>query len=178
MNDEYDPTRPFQPSDADADLDWEDDEGSPKLLWGRVLALAGILLLAFLLGRATAPDDASEDVNELRAQLEEANELIADLEEDVAPIDSPATVTTTPTDETDGGTDGDGGDGNDAPPTPEGEVKEYTVQEGDTFYTIAEDEFGEVNPDIVDCLVDANDGDDVIAPGDEVNIPETCADAG
>ncbi len=174
MNDKYDPTRPFQPGDADADLDWEDDEGSPKLLWGRVLALAGILLLAFLLGRATAPDDASEDLNELRAQLEEANELIADLEDDVADESPAPSITTTPPDEPDDGTNGETKE--DPPEEPQGKVTEYVVQEDDTFYTIAEDEFGEVNPDIVDCLVAANGGDDVIAPGDEINIPETCGE--
>ncbi len=173
MNDEYDPTRPFQSGDADADLDWEDEEGSPKLLWGRVLALAGILLLAFLLGRATAPDDSSEDVRELRDRLAAAQETIDQLEEDaVAPTETtPApTITNSPTD---GETEdmGDGGDGDGG-----GKVRSYTVKENDTFVSIAEDQFGETNPDIVDCLVEANGGDDVIAPGDKINIPEDCAD--
>lgn len=175
MNDEYDRTRPFQSGDADADLEWEDEEGSPKLLWGRVLALAGILLLAFLLGRATSPDDSAAQVEELREQLARANQTIDELETAVIPTeptDMAPTVTTSPTDEptdepTDDETEDDGDDG---------QVKTYTVKPGDTFVSIAEDEFGEANPDVVSCLVEANGGDDVISPGDEVEIPQECGE--
>ncbi|HYN36882.1 MAG TPA: hypothetical protein VEV82_07885 [Actinomycetota bacterium] len=168
MNDEFDKTKPFQPTEPDPSLDWEDDEGSPKLLWGRVLALAGVLLLIFLLGRASAPDDSADQVEQLRAQLEEAQQQIAELEDATpTPEDSPAptvSVTETPTDEpTTDPTE-------EAPP----KGKEYTVKDGDTFTTIAEDEFGEVNADIVDCLVDANGGDDVISPGETIIIPKDC----
>lgn len=170
MNDEYDPTRPFVPSDPDAELDWEDDEGSPKLLWGRVLALAGILLLAFLLGRATAPDEASEELEQVRAELAEARDLIAELEEATAPPESPApTITDEETEEPPEETE--------EPEEPEGKIKSYTVQEGDTYTSIAEDEFGETSPSIVDCLIEANGGEEILSVGDEINIPETCADA-
>lgn len=168
MNDEFDKTKPFQPSEPDPSLDWEDDEGSPKLLWGRVLALAGVLLLIFLLGRASAPDASADDVEQLRAQLEEANQQILELEDATpTPDASPApSVTTTPTDNT--------------TPTvaptetspPKG--KEYTVQDGDNFTTIAQEEYGEVSPEIIDCLVDANGGEEVLSPGQTIIIPKNC----
>lgn len=173
MNDEYDPTRPFVPSDPDAELDWEDEDGSPKLLWGRVLALAGILLLAFLLGRATAPDEASAELEEVRAELAEARDLIAELEDaTAAPVTTSPAPSITPTDEapteepTDEPTDEEA----------EGKIKSYTVQDGDTYTSIAEDEFGETSPTIVQCLIDANGGEEVLSVGDEINIPETCGE--
>ena len=173
MNDEYDPTRPFVPSDPDAELDWEDEDASPKLLWGRVLALAGILLLAFLLGRATAPDEASAELEEVQAQLAEARDLIAELEDaTAAPPTSPApSITETDETATDEPTDEPTDD------ETEGKIKSYEVQPGDNYTTVAEDEFGESSPTIVQCLIDANGGEEVLSVGDTINIPETCGDA-
>lgn len=169
MNDEYDKTTPFQSGDPDPALDWEDDEGSPKLLWGRVLALAGVLLIIFLLGRASAPDQSADEVEQLKARLEEAQQQINDLEDQpttpTTPTSPAPTVTTSPTDEP----TEDTGEG-------EGKVTEYTVEEGDTFVKIAEKEFGDVSPGIVDCLVEANGGSEVISPGDTIEIPESCGD--
>ena len=173
MNDEFDRTKPFQPTDPDPNLDWEDDEGSPKLLWGRVLALAGVLLLIFLLGRASAPDDSADELEQLRAQLEEAQQQLDEAQDQTTPLpsDTPApTITDDPTDEptTDEPTD--------EPTEDEGKIKEYTVQEGDTFVKIAEAEFGDVSPDIVSCLVEANGGEEILSVGDTVNIPESCGE--
>ena len=176
MNDEYDPTRPFVASDPDADLDWEDEEVSPKLLWGRVLALAGILLLAFLLGRATAPDEASAELEEVRAELSEARDLIAELQDATAapPATSPAPTISPPDD---GATEPTDDETEPTDDETEGKISTYEVQDGDTYTSIAEDEFGETSPSIVQCLIDANGGEEVLSVGSEINIPETCADA-
>lgn len=172
MND-YDPTRPFQPSEPDPNLDWEDDEGSPKLLWGRVLALAGTLLVAFLIGRASAPDDSADEVTRLQTQLAAARDEIEELENILAT--SPLTTETPPPNNddetnpppTDTPTDGetDEGDGD------EGTVKEYTVKEGDTYFHISEEVFGD--PQGWQCIQEANDNEG-LDPGDTINVPDTC----
>lgn len=172
MND-YDPTRPFNPSEPDPGVDWEEDDGSPKLLWGRVLALAGVLLLAFLIGRMSAPDDSAEEVRNLQERLEAANAKITDLEDQllVSPIETPAE---TP-DETPGETPGD--EPPTSPPPDEGEdgdegtVETYTVESGDNYTSISEDLFG--TPRGTECLSDANDGA-ALQPGMEINVPDTC----
>ena len=173
MND-YDPTRPFQPSEPDPSLDWEDDEGSPKLLWGRVLALFGILLIVFLIGRASAPDDSADDVASLREELASAQDEVADLEAELATATAaPTTETTEDTgDTTDDETD-DTGDTTDdeTDDTGDVEVNTYTVKSGDSYYKISEKEFGD--PSGGDCISDAND-DAPLNPGDEIEIPETC----
>lgn len=173
MND-YDPTRPFQPSEPDPNLDWEDDEGSPKLLWGRVLALAGTLLVAFLIGRASAPDDSADEVTRLQTELAAARDEIQELEDILAA--SPL-VTDNQTDQDTDGNDGgvespgptdtetDEGDGD------EGTVQEYTVKEGDTYFHISEEVFGD--PQGWQCIQEANDNEG-LDPGDTINVPDTC----
>lgn len=169
MND-YDPTRRLEPGEPEPGLDWDDEEGSPKLLWGRVLALAGVLLLAFLIGRASAPDDSADEVTELREQLAAANDEIEQLEQRVkfGATESPApTVTTTPTDEE---TDGQG-DGDDDTGDGEGVVREYVVKEGDTYVGISEDFFGD--PSGGPCISRANDEEQLLA-GETISVPDSC----
>jgi nucleoid-associated protein YgaU len=174
---DYDPTRPFASDEPDPSYDWDDEPPTPKLLWGRVIALAAVLILAFLLGRATAPDDSAEEVDDLQAQLEEAADRIEELETIVAQGATPTETETPPDDgETespppdDGGGDGGGGGGGDE------EVKEYTVKTGDSYNSIAEDFFGD--PSLGSCISEANPGDDTLLVGDTINIPMACEDEG
>lgn len=172
MND-YDPTRPFDPSEPDPGLEWEEDDGSPKLLWGRVLALAGVLLLAFLIGRMSAPDDSAEQVESLQDRLASANARITELEDkvliDASPIETPPeSPPDTPDDELDESPPPDEGDEGEGE---EGTVETYTVESGDTYTSISDDLFGD--PAGAECLSDANDGA-ALQPDQEINVPDTC----
>jgi len=170
---DYDPTRPFASDEPDPEYDWDDQPPSPKLLWGRVIALAAVLILAFLLGRATAPDDSAEEVDQLRAQLEEAADEIADLREqdtfgaNPTPTETVPEETPTEEDTPDEGGDGDGGG--------DEEVREYTVKTGDTYNEIAERFLDD--PSLGSCIADANEGETLIV-GETINIPMACADEG
>jgi nucleoid-associated protein YgaU len=174
---DYDPTRPFASDEPDPTYDWDDEPPSPKLLWGRVIALAAVLILAFLLGRATAPDDSADEVEQLRAQLEEAGDRIASLEvEDTfgAPPTDETTDETESPDETppdgDGG-DGGGGDGDGGDEI----VRDYTVKTGDTYNEIAERFFGD--PALGSCIADANE-DETLIVGETIQVPMACEDEG
>ena len=173
---DYDPTRPFASDEPDPTYDWDDEPPSPKLLWGRVIALAAVLILAFLLGRATAPDDSAEEVDQLQAQLEEAGARISSLEDErdfgatateTPPGDESPTETTSPDDGAGGG-DGGGGGGEDI-------VKNYTVKTGDTYNEIADQFFGD--PSLGSCIADAND-DETLIVGETINVPMSCKDEG
>jgi hypothetical protein len=170
---DYDPTRPFASDEPDPTYDWDDEPPTPKLLWGRVIALAAVLILAFLLGRATAPDDSAEEVDQLRGQLEEAGDRIAELELIVSQGATPTvtpTVTPTDTPPDGGGGDGGGGDGGGGGGGG-GIVREYTVKTGDTYNEIAEQFFGD--PSLGACIADAND-DQTLLVGDTINVPMAC----
>lgn len=170
---DYDPTRPFASEEPDPTYDWDDDSGSPKLLWGRVLALAAVLILAFLLGRATAPDDSASEVEDLKAQLAQVSDELEAAQEQIdfgatnsPPPDDTGTESPPPDDTTE----------TESPPpddTGGGEVKEYTVKQGDTYNEIAEKFFKD--PSKGACIADANDGQTLIV-GETINVPDACGD--
>jgi nucleoid-associated protein YgaU len=174
---DYDPTRPFASDEPDPAYDWDDEPPTPKLLWGRVIALAAVLILAFLLGRATAPDDSAEEVDQLQAQLEEAGDRIAELETIVSAGATPTATETTPpeTDETETPPDGGGGDGGGDGGGEDELVREYTVKTGDTYNEIAEEFFGD--PALGACIADANE-DATLIVGETINVPMACEDEG
>lgn len=148
----------------DESYDWDYDEEprrGPKILWGRLLLLGVFLILAFLLGRATAGSGVPQErVDALRAQIAERDDEIARLQAAQETETSPE-PTTTPTPE----------------PTaavPEGET--YVVRRGDTLRGIAEDFYG--NASLDDCIAEANGIDDpeALSVGAELTIPpeEAC----
>lgn len=159
------------------DHDYEFDEDyAPRVLWGRLAFFLLALVLAFVAGRACAPDGIDPAVHQ--AVVEDASEF----KENNAVLEQQL-------DAAEGGNagnnDGDGGDGgkqnNDEggeesteEPTdqPIGDGKTYTVQSGDTLTTIAEEVYGD--PNKFDLIVDANNltEDTPLRVGQELVIPE------
>lgn len=79
-----------------------------NVLWGRIVALIVVLILVFTLGRATAGDDSSKEVQDLQARLASAQAEIEQLDRQVR---AQAAATTVPA------TGGDGTTGTTAPGT-------------------------------------------------------------
>ena len=167
MRDRTEPLAPYEPeSDPSYEWDYEDERSSrPKVLWGRIVILAVVLILAYLLGRSTAsegiPESSLEQARAESAQLEEENQSLADqVDELQAAQESPGPTTTTEA----GGTDETG----------EGETTTYTVKRGDTLTLIAEDLCEDASLD--DAIADLNGISDPqqLSVGTEIEIPEEC----
>ena len=163
-------TEPLDPyeSDPSSGYDWDEEpaaDDSPRILWGRVAVLGAMLLLAFLLGRATK--SAGVPDSELSAARQQVQELRAEnqaLEEELASV--PA-VTEDPEAGTDAEVDVGTGD-----PETSSEGKTYIVEEGDSLTTIAEKFYGD--PSLDDFLAEVNGITDPtqLAVGQELTIPD------
>lgn len=164
-------TEPLDPyeSDHSSGYDWDEEPATddpPRILWGRVAVLGAMLLLAFLLGRATksagVPDEelsaARQHVQELQAENKTLEEELAS-----APVvtDQPAAGTETGSEE--GGETGT--------TDTSGKDKTYIVEEGDSLTTIAQKFYGD--PSLDDFLAEVNGITDPtqLAVGQELTIP-------
>lgn len=143
----------------------EDDRPGPNVLWGRVIALAVALLLAFWLGRVTAGGVDEAEVRELRAELAQTREENAQLSEQVdaaqEAAQDDATTTETPA-------------ADQEPEEAEEEEQTYTVERGDTLRAIAEEFCGD--PDQDDLIAAENDIDDAtqLSVGQTLTLPAEC----
>lgn len=157
-------TQPFEPYDPEpSGYDWDyaedEDHGPPRILWGRVAILGTALLLAFLLGRATAPEGVSQEefdaVRRARAELEAQVEQLR-----AQPVATPTPEPTPAAEDT---------PDEDARAEVEGET--YVVKSGDTLRGIAEQFYGD--PTLDDLIADANDITDPtqLRVGQELIIP-------
>ena len=159
-----DPTRQYDAADPNASYDWdfEDDEKlreGPRLLWGRILALLVALLLAFFLGRSTAPTGSSSEVeDDLRAEVAGLESELDALRSQQATVASEEPASPAPSESAAGGEAG-------------ADAETYIVKPGDTLNTIAEDVYGDVG--LGDELGEANGITDPeqLRVGDELEIP-------
>lgn len=157
MDDRTESFEPYEPESYEWDYEEARDRG-PKVLWGRIIALALFLLVAFLLGRWSVPrDTAAAELREARAELEAADREISSLEERLA-AESGAEATPTPTPE-------------ESPAEAEGEEQTYVVKQGDTLADIAIRFYDD--PTLDDLIAEANGIKDPtsIRPGMELVIP-------
>ncbi|HEX2052712.1 MAG TPA: LysM peptidoglycan-binding domain-containing protein [Actinomycetota bacterium] len=161
-----------------------------NVLWGRVVVLAVVLLLVFLLGRATGGD--SSELQALQDRVEAQNAEIDQLEAENRALQSPSPDPNTQT-----GTDGTGNiDGTTATPTVTPTVtptatatatsrptstatpsptstaaRTYTVRSGDNLGRIASREYGDAS--YAKCIQTANNitNPSALRVGQELTIP-------
>lgn len=152
------------------EYDYEDEPRGERVLWGRIALLAGVLLLAFLIGRMSAPDGISEARFErVSDELDAANAEIGNLRGQVETLQQEAAAA--PEEE--------GEEATEAPAEPEAEeeqdpaqeARSYVVKSGDTLSTIAERFYGDTG--YASLIAEANGITDPAAlhVGTELTIP-------
>ncbi|MGH3119250.1 MAG: LysM peptidoglycan-binding domain-containing protein [Gaiellales bacterium] len=158
MDDRTESFESYEPDSYEWDYEEARDRG-PKVLWGRIIALALFLLAAFLVGRWSAPQDASvAALREARADLTAAENEIESLQEQLDQGSVAAEPSPTPTiDET--------------PAETTVEEQTYVVKDGDTLAGIAIKFYDD--PSFDDLIAEANGINDptTIRPGMELIIP-------
>ena len=156
------PLEPYEP-DAASDLEWDEEHDAaykPKVLWGRVVVLGGMLILAFLFGRATKGDGIpASELNAAKEQIQTLEAENRSLEEELA--SAPVAPAETEPAETEPAEE---------PTVVEGQT--YFVKSGDTLTTIAEKFYGD--PSLDDFLAEANGITDKasLSVGQELTIPD------
>lgn len=149
-------TQPFEPEPDPAYDDWGDyEDPRPKILWGRVAVLGGAMLIAFLLGRAMAPDGipqsrltaAEGETDDLQSQVEQLSTELRQTRRQLTALQ------------------------NSPPPAeeqPEPEPKEsptvYTVEPGDTLLGLAQEFYDD--PDLSVLIAEANN----MSPNAKLNV--------
>jgi nucleoid-associated protein YgaU len=146
------------------------DERRTNVLWGRIVALGVVLLLVFLLGRATGGDGSSQQVEDLQARLASAQAEIEQLDRQVRSQATPTTptgtgeettATTIPTGTASPGTSGGAATtssprtGSTTTTTTSTEDQIYTVKAGDSLRSIAAKFYG--NAKLEGCIAKAQD---------------------
>ena len=159
--------------------EYEDaDYGGNRILWGRIVLLGVILVLAFLAGRATVGGVSEDQAAQLRAEAQaagaEAEELrdrLTALQADSAEDGESSEV---PTEEGSETVASDDASGTESPDTDDGgDGDTYTVQTGDTLAGIAQEFYGDATR--YPLIQEANDlagtqlrvGQEIVIPPDD-----------
>lgn len=155
-------TEPYEPDES---YEWDYDDrprSGNKVLWGRIIALAIALFLAFLVGWSTAPKGIPESrLQSLQDQNEELKQENDDLQALLSQPSASPSDTAAPADDT-------------SEPAAEGET--YVVENGDTLRGIAQTFCGDASFD--DQIAEANDISDPtnLPVGTELTIPADCGE--
>jgi nucleoid-associated protein YgaU len=145
--------------------EWDYEEAAdrpPRVLWGRIIALAVLVLFAFVLGRRTAPAvDNSAELAAANERADQAESEIRDLEAQLSEMNAAAQTEDEPTPEPTSESS--------AAPAAEGET--YIVKSGDSLAGIALKFYGDSS--LANVIAEANSITDPqsIRPGDELIIP-------
>lgn len=171
---------PYEPQTSSYDWDYGEETAPaggggnggrevPNVLWGRLIALGLLALVAFLLGRWSAPNGIPEE--RLAAARSEAREAEQQAEELQAALEAQAQVQPTTPAPTPSITVGDQSDEADDADF-DGEV--YTVVAGDTMREIAERFCKDPTEDALIAEFNGIADPTLITPGMELRIPEDC----
>jgi LysM domain len=161
---------PYEPSDAAYDWDYDGEPGEhrpPTILWGRVAVLGAVMLLAFLIGRLTSGGGGvdQDDLNQVRAERDDARQEVTQLQADLEAAQEQAqdqpTPTPSPSPQAGAGADNQAG----------AESELYVVQSGDSLRSIAEDFYGDFG--LWTLIAEENNmtSESVLQVGDEIVIP-------
>ena len=159
-------TEPFEPYQPETSYDWDYEEepprgGGPKILWGRIIAVAVVFLVGLLLGRALG--GGNEGVPQ--ATYQKVKEQVSTLQQQLAAARAAAEK---PPDDN-ASPPADEASASPSPAQPEG--KTYIVKPGDTLRGIAQKFYGDASLD--DFIAEANGITDAtqLSVGTELTIP-------
>lgn len=161
MDDRTESFEHYEPESYEWDYE-EARDRPPRVLWGRIVALFLLLLVAFWLGRTSAPsEDSSAALAAANERADQAESEIRDLEAQLAERNAAAAAEQEPTPEPT----------TESTPAASGEEQTYIVKSGDNLAAIALKFYGDSS--LADVIADANNIDDVqsIRPGDKLIIP-------
>ena len=165
------PVEASEASEADAQGDWDDSEEAPlHVFWGRLAVLLLALLLAFAVGRITAPEGiAPETVDRLRAEVSDLRAGTERLEDELATAQAEAQ---SPPDEQPQEQEPQAEDQGQGEATATTGEETYVVKPGDTLGSIAQRFYEDAA--FADVIAEANGLSDpsLLRPGTELVIPK------